>query len=376
MDVRAVILLGGETLAKQPLALVPVLGKSVLERSIEQLQMAGVGAIRVIAPAKYADDIPLGVSRVECESLDDWSAAEHAFDADVDQGAEVLIFARVGSYAEIDWKELIECHTTERDRHTRVTRVWHRDWPLDIFIVNASRRNEAAALLRSQMQRSRSDCTRYAGTRYVNMLRDARDLRQLAQDGLYQRCSLRPAGLEVRPGVWLGEDARIERGARVVAPAFIGKRSRVYAGAAVTRGSSVEHHSIVDCGTVLEDTTILPFSRVGVELELAHTVVNRTELMNLRRNTLTTVHDPTILASISSSAGLRFVRELSALAVALPKLVWNGLFEGKPAESPRSNPAAVQATRNYGAIHLPEAESVAEAAELADFAVMRRYGNQ
>lgn len=371
MDVRAVVLVGREHLGNIPMALLPVLGKSVLERTLEMLEANGVGAVTVVAPQSSAAMLPAGLNVVTSKMTEDWEAAESAFSAQVEAGAELVVFLRLGCYAEVDWKELIECHA--RQSATRVTRVWHREWPLDMFLVNASRRNEGVTLLRSQMQRSRSDCTRFAGAHYVNLLRDARDLRQLTEDALYQRCQLRPAGLEVRPGIWMGENSRVERGARLVAPVFVGQRVRVHAGAVVTRGSAIEHHSIVDCGTVVEHSTVLPYSRLGVGLDFANTIIDRTRLVQLKRNTEVVIADRSLLAEVSASPLRRAVGGLGTLLRQTQAMVMGRKEE--PALT-TSNEITQTAARQYGAIHLAESDERAKLPNLADFAVARRYGNQ
>ena len=41
-----------------------------------------------------------------------------------------------------------------------------------------------------------------------------------------------------------------------MAPVYIGRRAKIRSGSVVTRAAAVEHHSVVDCGTVVENGTI------------------------------------------------------------------------------------------------------------------------
>lgn len=375
MDVRAVLLLGSEKALGQNLSLAAVLGKSVLERTVDMLVEGGVNEIKIVAPETERHLISPRLNVISSGLEEDWELAEQVFGQQVSDGADVLIFMRVGAYAEVGWKELIECHG--RERLTRVTRVWNREWPLDIFIVNGSRRNEGITLLRSRMQRSRSDCSRYAGAAYVNLMRDARDLRQLASDGLQQRCQLRPVGLEVRPGIWLGEDARVDKGARLVAPVYVGKRARVHAGAVVTRAASIEHHSVIDCGTVIENSTVLPYSRAGVGLDFAHTVLSGNRMFHLKRNAEVTIADKALLAQLSPSPVVRLAESAKALVGGVPQF-FVGMIrrEPEPTCAVVSTDATNAAARQYGAIHLAETDEHSPLPNLTDFAVARRYGNQ
>ena len=69
----------------------------------------------------------------------------------------------------------------------------------------------------------------------------------------------------------------------MVAPAYIGRGTRIAAQCLVTRGSSVESNCQVDYGTVVEDSSILSNSYVGIGLDLSHSVVDGNNLLNLER---------------------------------------------------------------------------------------------
>jgi len=79
----------------------------------------------------------------------------------------------------------------------------------------------------------------------------------------------------------LGGEVRIAAGARVLAPAYL---AATKCGASVvTRYSVLEHHAEVDCGTVVEDSTLLPYSYVA-RARHGHSIVGNRRVYNLRRD--------------------------------------------------------------------------------------------
>ena len=111
---------------------------------------------------------------------------------------------------------------------------------------------------------------------------------------------------EVRPGVWLDEGSEIHRRARVVAPAYIGCASKVRADALITRLSDIERDCCIDCGTVVEDTSVLANTTIGICLDLCHAVVSGNILLNLEREVLIEISDSRVLRS--TNAGRRLAR--------------------------------------------------------------------
>src|ERR1700722_11692643 len=135
------------------------------------------------------------------------------------RGAEATLIIRVGAYVEWDFKDALLFHRA----HGRAsTRAFDREDPLDLWIVDSAQVTEEADLLATL---SEADPVRYVVRGYVNRLEHPRDLRRLVVDALTARCSLRPQGTEVRPGIWLDEGPRVDREARIGAPAFIGRGS-------------------------------------------------------------------------------------------------------------------------------------------------------
>ncbi|HYX70808.1 MAG TPA: hypothetical protein VE825_16860 [Terriglobales bacterium] len=387
MDVRVIVLVGtpadgenvfktsAETVAGVPIAVFDVLGKPVFQRVLEQVSRWGVAATTLVTElSPAAADLfekPAGVRHLTAGSGQLWRVAENAFGEHAQAGADAVLVLRVGPYIELNADELVQFHVDQRNRVTPV--VDAAGEPLPIFVLSASRRNDAAFLFRHAMQQMRVSGASYSYKGYCNRLVDAADLRRLAVDGLLGHAGLDPVGHELKPGVWVGEGARIQRGARLLAPAFIGRRAKVRAAAVVTRCSAIEHHSEVDCGTVIENSTVLPYSYVGAGLDANHTVLGLKHLSHLKRSVEIEISDPKLLGMRSTSAPVRTLASAIALTSFLPVQLLRGLFSSSKASEPTPClPASLNA---------PEPELKPEIAGpdqdfSADLVVARRYGDQ
>ena len=372
-----------ESFADIPLALLDVVGKSVVHHVADRLRCAGVEAITALTTEALCEPTVLPDRQLQpaCRPADDtWRAAEEAFSAYADEGVENVLLLRLGPYAEFDLSDLLHFH---RSRRQNATLIFDRNGPLDAAVVQAVRRNDAAHLIRNGLRVSRVPAEPYVTQAYVNRLQSAPDLRRLGQDALLMRCDIHPQGHELKPGVWVAERARIHRTARVLAPAFVGAHAKLRAASVVTRCSTVEHHAEVDCGTVLEDTTVLPYTYVGTGLDAAHAVAGFGRVAQLRRQAEVEIADSRLLGIVTASATWRAVKSAASLAAYLPVQAVRGLLRGgrrtQPATvaptdaelpAPRQRPGTLEPT--------PEPLSASNQAPQFgnDFAVVRRYGNE
>lgn len=387
MDIRGIVLIGTagegknafavppETIGGVPIALFDVLGRPVFHRVLEQLAHFGVPATTLVTDLSPAAaelfEKPPGVKHLEAGSDGLWRAAENAFGEHAQAGAEAVLVLRVGPFFEFNADELLQFHCDQKNRVTPLVDAGGE--PLPAFMLSASRRNDAAFLFRHHLQAVRVPAASYSCKGYCNRLRDAADLRRLAVDGLLGTASIKPVGHELKPGVWVGDGARIQRGARLLAPAFIGRRSKVRAAAVITRCSAIEHHSEIDCGTVVEDSTVLPYTYVGAGLDANHSVLGLKRLSHLKRSVEVEVSDPKLLNMRSTSAPVRTLASAFSLTSFLPMQLLRGIFSRNPAAEPTpSLPSSLNA---------PEPELKPEIAGSdgdfsADLVVARRYGDQ
>ena len=272
------------------LATVEVLGQSILRRMIERLLGGGVGAVSVFARASELCESFNDISNVEVVLSDDpWHDATRAVARFAANQPKQLLILCIGPYVELDVAAALQFHGQQREG---VARAFDAEHPLDIWIVDpqklpGSEELPAALLL--------VEAAQYEVNGYVNRLENPHDLRRLITDSLTARCDMRPHGFEVRPGVWMCEGADVKRGARLVPPVFIGCDVKISEQALITRCSNVERDSHVDFGTVVEDSTILPNSYLGIGLDLCHSIVHGNNLVNLQHGVILSITDDAVM---------------------------------------------------------------------------------
>ena len=391
MDLRALILVGGSVddgktpreggMAGVPFACLDVLGATVLERVVERLKSAGISQVSLLSSAGPEAQmyVERAASRARLDTIsatgeEFWQSADQAFEQSRQNGADLVLLVRIGPYVELDYEELIQHHIDKRCRMTTV--VGPDGSALEVFVLDSSRRGDATTLLRSRLQTVRDDCERFVARGYVNSLRTASDFRRLALDGLLERNGIRPIGNEVRPGVWVAEGAKIHRTARVLAPAFIGAYSKIRGASLITRNSVIEHHSEVDCGTVVENSTVLPFTYVGAGLDVMHSVVGFRRIFQLMRNVEVEISDAKLVGMPSVTALFRTAGSFAAFFAVLPKKIYRGFLGRARKIGPVRLPESLETPATaLGAPDVNEPASAPEVGEFpSSFAVVRRYG--
>jgi hypothetical protein len=178
--------------------------------------------------------------------------------------------------------------------------------------------------------------------------------------------------------VWIAPGALIEKGARVLAPAYIGSFARVRSGAVITRCSSIERNAVVDCGTVIENSTVLPFSYVGAGLDLAHSVAGMGRIVNLHRDVSVEIIDPKLIASMSAKSSRRLLTSATEILSYLPRLAWQGMFAGAKAQKSDLHEKLRQpspALGNAAGYETPACDTETSH-KFPNMVVARRYGHQ
>jgi NDP-sugar pyrophosphorylase family protein len=391
MDVRAIVVIGAhpqvsesQQITNSPYALADVLGKPLAFRVIDRLEQQNVRSVTVVTDVP-CEEWPTGTAThgnwVSTSSQQLWNSAEQVFNdfSQAEAGAEVVLVLRLGPYAELDYNELLQFHF---DRRAAVTAaVDSEGLPLEIFAVKASRRHQVASLFQRQLRLPEVGCETYRFDGYVNRLSSPNHLRQLAIEGLMRRIQVAPEGEQIKPGVWLGRGAQVHRRARILSPAFIGAGCRVRAAAVVTRCSALEHHTVVDCGTVVENTTTLPYTYLGAGLDVTHSIVGHSKLFSLRRGVEVEFSDPRLIGEASSPAPLRAIGSLLSLASFFPAQFLRGLFAKSHRECPASLPEAISAPAAALESTAPtKVKAPAPAVDAGEFpsqlVIARRYGNE
>ena len=350
MDLRAILLIGNPDPAEDaapssetasfsgvPLSLLPILGKPLLHRFADSLNKAGVDSIAVLNTSECSSPLIEDANRSDLKwknisTKQAWREAEEQFDEFVQSGADLVLLVRLGAYAEVEIDPLVQFHLDQRNH---VTQVAKEDGALDIFVLSSSRRNDAAFLLRNKLAKMRVAARPFMTRGYVNPLQNASDFRRLVLDSFLLKNSIQPVGEQLRPGIWVGTGARIHRSARLVAPCYVGPYSKVRKGALITRGTAIEHHSIVDCGSVVEASTLLPLSYLGAGLDLTHSILGNKRIASVKYGAELEVEDKSLVSAVPSTSALRTLQHAANLATFVPRQFIRSLVAGsKPKPAP------------------------------------------
>jgi hypothetical protein len=145
----------------------------------------------------------------------------------------------------------------------------------------------------------------------------------------------------------------------------------------ITRCSSIERHAVVDCGTVIENSTVLPFSYVGAGLDLAHSVAGMGRIVNLHRDVSVEITDPKLIASISARSGKRVLSAATEVLTYLPRLAWQGMFTAKAQQSGLHDKLrqTSPALGNASGYETPACDTETSH-KFPNMVVARRYGHQ
>jgi NDP-sugar pyrophosphorylase family protein len=288
-----------ESVTNELLGCVEVMGRSMLERTIERFVRANVETIAVLVPSECADRVnPLrGVfEAVTFETADDiGSAISEKLREFSRAGIEHAFVISGNLYTETDLFDLFSYH---RESRQMATKTVDRDGSLSFGIIDCAKAQEMD--IESFLLRGEGAANSYFIREYVSRLTHPRDLRRMVADALGGRCLMRPSGKEVKPGIWVDEGAQIHRRARIVAPAYIGRGSKVRQDTVITRCSSIEKDCYVDCGTVIEDSSILSDTHIGMSVDICHAVVSGSRLLNLERGVVLEIADLDVMRSSRS----------------------------------------------------------------------------
>ena len=308
MAIGAIIVIGGcEEQAKStaleigerhrvvegPLGCVEIMGRSVVERMVERFLAADVEVISLLADSRVA--LPLfwqSSDKVSLSIVDDVGyGLSHTLRDYSELGIELALVAHANVYAECDLIDWIWFH---RGTHQPVTRACDRKSGVDFWLADCARMQPVDISLLLKDKES-FDGPTYFISGYVNQISTPSAFRCLVTDVFRGRCEMRPPGKEIRPGVWVEAQAELHRRARIIAPAYIGHGTRVREDTLITRCSNLERSCYIDYGTVIEDSSILTESYVGIWLDVSHAVVKGNKLANLRRNVVLDISDTRVI---------------------------------------------------------------------------------
>jgi hypothetical protein len=270
-------------------AKVDVLGASLLDRTLAKLRDLGILPAKVLSGRNVSDHVLPSRSTRSGSFIDSW---EQAISDYVNAGVETILLVRVGTYADVNYRELIEFH---HQADSPLTHAYCGETSLDIAVVNATLLRNTDDLVRRALSHLIPRQKRFHYQGYVNRLRNREDLHQLMQDGLRGQCQLRPVGVETRPGLWCGEGSEIDSTVLIQGPAFVGAGSKIASGCKIAGISSIERGCQVDCGTMIDNSFVMPGTYVGMALDVKNSIVGNEKIFNLDRNVEVSVSDARLI---------------------------------------------------------------------------------
>jgi carbonic anhydrase/acetyltransferase-like protein (isoleucine patch superfamily) len=283
-------------------AKVDILGANLLDRTLAKLRDLDTLPPRVLSGRNVSDHVLPSRSTRSGSFIDSW---EKAISDYVDAGVQTILLVRVGTYADVDYRELIKFH---HETGSPLSHVYCGETSLDIAVVNAALLRNTDDLVRRALSHLIPQQKRFGYQGYVNRLRNREDLHQLMQDGLRGQCQLQPVGVEVQPGVWCGEGAGIDSTVSIQGPIFVGARSKVASGCRIAGISSIERDCEVDCGTMIDNSLVLCGTYVGMALDVRNSIVGNEKIFNLDRSVEVSVSDARLIGrntkQMASFAGL------------------------------------------------------------------------
>ncbi|MFZ0817926.1 MAG: hypothetical protein WAM78_20545 [Candidatus Sulfotelmatobacter sp.] len=243
----------------------PILGNDVLQSWMERVRKLGVKSLWLASGPRDGT-----VARSEMARL-----ARH--------GVERLLVIKLKSYAEMDLADLLRFHCQKRNP---ITEACDDRGQLGVSLLD--RLALCAMGEKRELSCDSTDQKRppYKFNGYAKRILSASERQELVGDALTGACAMRPLGTEIREDVWVGEGASLADSARVIGPTYIGARTIVRSGATIGPFVSVEHDCVVDCGTTVERSTVLPYSYLAPGLLIRQGLVDGGYLENLNWGTV------------------------------------------------------------------------------------------
>jgi hypothetical protein len=277
---------------------VEILGASLLDRTLGKLQELGTLPPKVLFGRNISDHVLPSRSTRSGSFIESW---EKALSDYVNAGVENILLVRVSTYSDVDYRELVRFH---QETGSPLSHACCGETSLDIAMVNATFLRNADDLVRRALSHLIAQQKRFRYEGYINRLRNREDLHRLMQDGLQERCQLRPMGTQIRPNVWCAGESEIDSTVSIEGPAFLGNRTRIGLGCKIFGASSIERDCEVDCGTTIDNSLVLRGTYIGAALDVRRSVVANAKLFNLDRNVEVSISDARLIGGHKKPVGL------------------------------------------------------------------------
>ena len=235
----------------------PILGNDVLQSWTDRVRKLGVQSLWLASGAEAATS----------------ALAEFAR-----QGIERLLVIELKSYAEMDLADLLRFHC---ERRSPVTEAHDSSGQLGVRLLDRPALRASGEQHESSCSATESGQTPYQFSGYSKRILSARERQELVGDGLTGACAMRPLGTQIREQVWIGEGVKVATSARILGPTYIGARTIIRDGATIGPFASVERDCVVDCGTTVERSTVLPDTYLAPGLLIRNGLVDGGHLEHL-----------------------------------------------------------------------------------------------
>jgi hypothetical protein len=122
---------------------------------------------------------------------------------------------------------------------------------------------------------------------------------------------------EIAPGVWAGLRARIESGAVLEGPCWIGEGAWIRAGSQVGPNAWIEDEVLIDHDAVVRDSWVAPRTYVGALTHVEHSLASGAGLLNYETDSYLEVPDAFLLSPLQRSKTKRVRSSLPGRILAL-----------------------------------------------------------
>jgi hypothetical protein len=246
----------------------PILGNDLLRSWMDRIRSLGVKQV-------WLTSVASGVHR------------PGALERLAREGIERFLMIKLKSYAEMDLPDLLRFH---RESRNSVTEAQDAQGRLGVALLDQFALHSAGKQPESSQSPASNRPTPYSFLGYAKRILWAKQRQELVRDSLTGACAMRPVGMQKREQVWVGANAEIADSVRFISPVYIGARTIIRAGAIIGPFTSVENDCIVDYGTAVEHSTVLPQTYLAPGLLIRDSVVNGGYLEHLRWSAIADLH--------------------------------------------------------------------------------------
>lgn len=235
------------------------------------------------------------------------------------QGIERILMIKLNFYAEMDLADLLRFHCESQNS---LTEVHDSRGQLGVSVFDRPVVLAAAGKGEPFRMRTGFESGTYPFTGYAKRLLSPNERQELVGDALAGTCALRPVGKEIRERVWLGKGVKLASSARVLGPTYLGDRTIVREGATIGPCASVEHDCVVDCGTTLEHSTVLPSTYLAPGLLIRKALVDGGHMEDLRTGTVVDLQQCGLATRMHGHERTTTPYESAMIASATPNDSW------------------------------------------------------